>query len=199
MLKLKTVTLVAITLAVILGTGYGLFCFVHFLFSGIFSLEANLAAAIIATATTVIVSVFGIVINQRQTKKREIAESHRPQKIELYKQFMDNVVIKILHMTKKEGAKFIDKKDVKKELESFFFQFTGDLIVWGSPKVIKAYTNFRNIGEQPQILLKVDDMLRAIRQDLGHNNRGIKKGDLIGLFLTDPEKLRELIDTRKPV
>ena len=65
--------------------------------------------------------------------------------------------------------------------------------------MIKAYTNFRNIGEQPQILLKVDDMLRAIRQDLGHSNRGIKKGDLIGLFLSDPEKLRELIETRKPV
>jgi len=195
MQKLKTVTLFVITLAAILGTGYGLFRFVHFLFSGIFSLEANLAAAIIATAATVIVSVFGIVINQQQLKNREIAESHRPQKIELYMEFMNNIIIKTLQLTKKEGTDFLNNQDVKKEMESFFQQFTGDLIVWGSPKVIKAYTNFRNFGEQPQILLKLDDMLRAIRQDLGHSNRGIKKGDLICLFLSDPEKLKELIET----
>ena len=36
----------------------------------------------------------------------------------------------------------VKTKDFKKKLEEDFFSFTGDVIVWGSPTVILAYTEF---------------------------------------------------------
>ena len=195
--KLKKALILTGTLAMISVAGYGLFRLVHFLVTGLLSLDSSVAATIIAASATVLVSVVSIIYSQRKTKEREIAESHRPQKIELYKRFMDDVVLGVLRMTKKKGGKSIDDADVQEHLQDFFFQFTGDLIVWGSPQVIKSYTEFRSSGDQPEIILKVDDMLRAIRKDLGHSNRGIGRGALISLFLTDPEKLREMME-KKP-
>jgi len=138
--------------------------------------------------TTAIVSVLSIVYNQRKTKEREIAESHRQQKIDLYKKFMDNVVVGALRLAKDKA----DDADLQKHLETFFLDFTANLIVWGSPGVIHEYTKSRKSGNQPQMLLQIDDVLRAIREDLGHSNRRIGRGDLIALFLTDPERLKEL-------
>ena len=84
--------------------------------------------------------------------------------------------------------------DVQRHLADYFLEFTAELIVWGSPKVIRERSQLKRCGNQPRILIMMDAILRAIREDLGHSNRGIERGDLIGLFLTDPERFRELID-----
>ena len=153
--------------------------------------DAKITAAIIAACATVIVSVVTVVYNQRRSKVREIAESHRPQKIEIYKQFMDKAVVDLLRASKE---KRIETAEFQKDLQELFFKFTGDVIVWGSPGIIKAYSSFRGSKEGDQnILLKLDDMLREIRKDIGNSNRGLNKGDLIALFLTDPEMLQKLI------
>ena len=197
MQKFKTACIIVITLVVISVSGYVLFRIIHFVIKGILSLNSSVSAAIIAAIATVIVSVVRIIYSQLKSKERDIAESHLPKKIELYKSFMDEAVVGILRLTKKKDGKSIDDKDVQKRIEDFFFKFTGDVIVWGSPQVIKSYSEFRKIGNNPEIILKVDDMLRAIRKDLGHSNRRIKRGDLISLFLTDPEKVKEMIE-KKP-
>ena len=76
----------------------------------------------------------------------------------------------------------------------FFVSFTRDLIVWGSPGVIKAYENFRRGSSSSSVVLfLVDDILREIRRDLGNSNWGIKKGDLIKLFSKDPEELDRVV------
>ena len=79
-----------------------------------------------------------------------------------------------------------------KDYFEFFVSFTRDLIVWGNPSVIKAYERFRRgSSSEVGVLLLLDDILREIRKDLGNSNWGIKRGDLVKLFLFDPEKLEE--------
>ena len=194
MARSRAILLLLCTL--VIGAVYGLFRLTGYVVAGVLSLDSGVAAATIAAITTVLVSVASIVYSQRKTKEREIAESHRPQKIELYKRFMDDAVVGALRQAKQDSETAGDDDGLQERLAKFFLEFTADMIVWGSPQVIKAYRDFRNSENNPHILLKMDDVLRAIRKDLGHGNRGIERGNLIALFLTDPEKPEEMLATR---
>lgn len=66
-----------------------------------------------------------------------------------------------------------------------------------SPAVIRAYTAFRNTGTNPDIVLRIDDLLQAMRKDLGNSCWTLNRGDLIKLFITDPENLDVLMKPRK--
>jgi len=39
------------------------------------------------------------------------------------------------------------------------------------------------------MLCLIEDILIAIRKDLGHKNKGIHRGKILGLFITDFAKL----------
>jgi len=86
------------------------------------------------------------------------------------------------------------------------------LLLWGSPEVIHTWLTFRANSRrieaakkdptQPaeaalQTILYMDDVFRAMRQDLELSNSGLKKGDLVKAFLTDPESLDSVIGTRR--
>lgn len=153
-------------------------------------LNEEISVAIIAASATFLVSVATVVYNQRKTTMREIDNSHRPQKIEIYKKFMDKAVLKVL---RDSSAGKTHTEEFRKEMEDLFFSFTGDIIVWGSPEVIRAYSAFRSSGGSADVLLRVDDLLQAMRKDLGNRNVSLKRGDLIKLFITDPEKLDNVV------
>jgi hypothetical protein len=182
------------TLAVVGLMAYGLFVAVRWVFLGVIGLDEKLSAAIIAACTTVFVSVATVVYTQQKTKSREIDNSHRPQKMEIYKRFMDKAVVGLLKASKE---KKFETPEFQKELEELFFTFTADVIVWGSPAVIRAYTAFRNTGANPDIVLRIDDLMQAMRKDLGNSNWTLNRGDLIKLFITDPEKLDALMNPTK--
>ncbi|UCG55412.1 MAG: hypothetical protein JSV32_04210, partial [Dehalococcoidia bacterium] len=83
-----------------------------------------------------------------------------------------------------------------KKLEDFFFDFTTRVMLWGSPSVLQHYGAFRKVGEKPDphiLLLLLDDVLQAMRKDLGLSNRALARGDLIKMLLTDPESLDALV------
>jgi len=43
----------------------------------------------------------------------------------------------------------------------------------------------------------MDDVFRVMRKDIELSNEGLKEGDLVKAFLTDPEILDTVIGTRK--
>jgi hypothetical protein len=182
------------TLAVVGLMAYGVFVAVRWVFFGVVGLDEKMSAAIIAACTTVFVSVATVVYTQQKTKSREIDNSHRPQKMEIYKRFMEKAVVGLLKASKE---KKFETPEFQNELEELFFSFTGDVIVWGSPAVIRAYTAFRNTGANPEVVLRIDDLMQAMRKDLGNSNWTLNRGDLIKLFITDPEKLDELMKPTK--
>jgi hypothetical protein len=114
--------------------------------------------------------------------------------MEIYKRFMEKAVVGLLKASKE---KKFETPEFQNELEELFFSFTGDVIVWGSPAVIRAYTAFRNTGANPEVVLRIDDLMQAMRKDLGNSNWTLNRGDLIKLFITDPEKLDELMKPTK--
>lgn len=72
------------------------------------------------------------------------------------------------------------------------FTFTERIVVWGSDEVVDAFYRFRNSnnvdGGQGAILC-IEDMLLAIRKDLGHRNKSLSRGKILGLFINDIENI----------
>jgi len=169
-----------------------LFFIILFYRSAFAELDKTIQSTIIASIGTVLASVGAVIYNQRRAKEREISESHRPMKIEVYKNFMQ-MMFEFLGSSK---APKPDQIKSMRNLEKGFVVFTREIIAWGSPEVIRVYSQFRNSAIDKQnyeLLLIFDELLREMRSDLGNSNKRIKKGDLIKLFLTDPEKLDVLL------
>ena len=146
---------------------------ISFLLSEMKNLNPNVVASIIAALT----ATFGFLYNQRRTQKREIAETHRQKKVELYNDFI-NFMIEYLYKSNKGKYADLPNGEVSPDVEQEFMKFHSGLIVWGSPEVIKRYVLFRNYSSKLGIeytFRHVHDLLLAIRKDLGNSNYKLKE------------------------
>lgn len=167
------------------GATYGLFSAATAFLPALRDVDPELLAAIIATVGTVLAAVGTVVYSQARTKQLEIAEAHRPRKVEVYSAFMD-ALVELLKRTKRGELEAIDKDEAF--IERFLF-FKRDLIVWGSPGIIRAYRRFElgaTKGSMRERILRMDAILREIRKDLGNRTWTLPQGALIQMFLNDP-------------
>ena len=82
----------------------------------------------------------------------------------------------------------------------FMAEITQELVIWGSDEMLEAFYKFRMMSienadgnsENPyDVLFMVEDLLLAIRKDLGHKNKNISRGKILGLFVNDlPNELK---------
>lgn len=149
------------------------------------SVSPNVAAALI----TAVAAIVGVLLTQRANKEKEVAEAHRSAKVEVYRRFMNFVTA----VTCSKGSKLEDR--LGPDFEREFMEFTSELVVWGSPKVLQKFAAWRvaaQASKTPEPLLAVDDLLQAIREDLRNSNKGLKRGHLIGLYLREPAELERV-------
>jgi hypothetical protein len=136
-----------------------------------------------------IIGFASLIYVQWHSKTREIQQSHRPQKIEVYNEFFE-ILARFL---KNPGDRDdIEEGELPPEMRDQFWNLNRGLIVWGSPRVIRAWLRFRRLsGEQsgPETLLLMDEVLQAMRADLGNRNFGLARGDAVKVFLSDPQEL----------
>ena len=155
------------------------------------NINPNVAASLVAAA----VALFGYSYNQRRAQARELAEAHRPEKMEVYDHFL--FIVRFLqYSVTDEGASRKRTAKENRDLTTHFREFTRGLIEWGSPAVIKQWMAFRKVltpKGSKRLLFAMDDMLLAIRRDLGLSNRGLARGDLVRLLLKDPDSLQETL------
>lgn len=176
----------AVGLAVILGTIYAFWLGASHLLSFLAGANPTISAAIVGAMATVLVSVGGALYTQAQIKKREIAEAHRERKVGLYKEFLD-VVLRIMA---KENKNLSLKAISDQELVNFLAKFKTSVILWGSPKVIKAQLNFEAVsGSGGNVLVAVDKLYLAIRDDIGLSNSGLNNHELVKMYLSDPGEM----------
>lgn len=146
------------------------------------SLNASVAAALITAS----IGLIGLWYAQWQSKTRDIAESHRASKIEVYKGFFD-----LVEKSQTNEIDGINDESIPEWLKTDFQKLNRGLLLWASPGVITAYLNFRTVADSGgNILSAVDTMYREIRKDLGNSNYQLKPGDLIRIGLKDPNELK---------
>ena len=148
--------------------------------------------------STIIVACCGIVavmLTHYWTNKREVRASHRLRQSEVYKDFVENTIVKLMQEAHDEQI----QQQTINDLQHYIIHFVGTLIIWGSSSVIHAYRHFqKSVGYDPEMLISsLEDLLKEIRKDLGHKDKDLKQYDLYNLFLKGELDMAEEIKKLK--
>ena len=170
---------------------YLLWWVVSFIYTWIIDQHLQTVAAIVTLAGTIVVCVFALIISQQIAKARDIAESRRPEKTEFYTKFVITMVGLMLKREGSEAAGFDDRE----KFDNFLTDSTTQVIMCGSPDVLKKYAVLSQYGEiqNPDPVLIVDDLIQAMRKDVGLSTWSLARGELTKIFLSDPEKVKEFL------
>lgn len=149
------------------------------------SIDPTLAAGIVAASATVLVSVVTIVLSKRQEQKLEIENQLREKKVPVYEKIIEFIFL--ITFADKLGK----KQPTDKEMIRFFADTTRELVIWGSHDMVKAFGDFRDSmmsmsekKDPAHVLASVEDLLFAVRKDLGHGSYK-KRGDILRLYIND--------------
>lgn len=188
MKKLHTVASVLFLLLLLSATGFLVWKIFIILESLLRIVDPSIATAVIGASTTFLVSIGVALYTQTQIKKREIEEAHRSHKVEIYKDLLHRLGELIFNQRSS------DESEISEDLVQFINKHKTDVILWGSPKVVKAHLYFQEVSGTgtANVLLAVDELYKAIREDIGLSNKGLNKQELIKMYLRNPTDL----DTR---
>jgi len=149
----------------------------------------SLVAAAPGISATIIAGIIAFsvgVYTHTQIRNREIKARHFIEKKNAYMCFF-NLVFEIISSFKNKRPIIDDR------LINEIWGFKKELMVWGDQEVLQAYREYEEkSAAQPEgILLAVDNLLRAIRKDLGHDDSKLKPGELVSILIVaeDREKI----------
>jgi hypothetical protein len=167
-----------------IGTLFGLVAILGMFLRAFLASSPSVQAAIIAGFVTIIGSVITIVFSARNQKRREIEAEHRKQKAEMYDSFMEMWFDNLLK--EKTGAESVTESDLLVKM----IGFTRKMTVWGSDEVLREFIRFREAVTQQtdapmESLILLENLLFAMRRDLGHDNKNLNQTDLLRLFIND--------------
>lgn len=80
------------------------------------------------------------------------------------------------------------KEPDPQELVQYLFKFKSDILLWGSPKVIRAQIEFETVsgsGNTKKVFSAVNSLYLAIRDDIGLSNSGLSNLELVKLYLNE--------------
>jgi hypothetical protein len=130
---------------------------------------------------------------QKAIREREIDESHRQKKVEIYNDFLKLVSSYIQGANEDNRNKLPKQQKIIDETE----KFQNGILLWGGPKVIASYLNYRKQAEvgTSEMFISIDQFYRALREDIGLSNEGLENLETIQLYLKDPNEVKELVKT----
>lgn len=170
-----------VSLAVLAGLLFGAYMIVTGIWTAFSKLKLEIAVAIVAATTTVLVSVLTVVLGKYFERQREVEAHFRDRKLALYEQFLDQFFR--LFQEQDQQA----KPDDANTLTQFLKEWQKRIVLRGSPGVLKAYFNWKNhvTKEVPDAdsLFLMDEFFRELRADVGQSSRGLRKGAFSNLIL----------------
>lgn len=146
----------------------------------------NAPAVIIGTMITAFAGITVALLTQQKIKLREIEESHRPKKVEIYQKFIDTMAVALSGQNKHTSI----QSPTTEELVDYFHSFKKDILLWGSPNVIKSHLEFEKISASDgNVFAAMNNIYKAIREDIGLSNAGLDNLELIKIFLDDQARI----------
>lgn len=140
------------------------------------SIDPEIAGAAIAAASAVVISAMTLALGRYFEKKRELEALHREKKIPIYGEFLEGV-LNVFY-----GGKNARKVDVTTLLQKWQTR----IVLWGGADVVNAYLRWKHVltTSEPnaESLRVTDELVLAIRKELGHDDTGTTK-DLIPRFI----------------
>lgn len=181
-------------LALIAAIAWGFYIVLKFFWSSFNQLNPTVAAGILAAVTTVIVSVVSVLVSKHLEQRNNVLTELREKKAPVYEELLE-FIFRVLN-----GEKMGLTPLTEAELVAKYSGITQRLIVWGSDDAVKAMNKFRryslNVGADNKastalMMLSVEEMFLVVRKDLGHSNKGLAPGTILGIFINDWHTLFE--------
>jgi hypothetical protein len=165
--------------------GYGVYFLSTIFIAKLLIINPNVSAAIIGAMATTIAAVAAVLISNGNAKLREIEETHRPKKVEIYFELLQLFENAIAASNENLNVKVI----LQQKLLNSIVKLKTNLILWGGPKVIKSLKSFEQASKNGEdVVLAVDNLLRAIRDDIGLSNKGLSEYEIVEMYLNEKVK-----------
>ncbi len=153
---------------------------------GLLRVDPELGAALATGFVAVVVTVLSVAVSKYYERKSTVEQALREQKVPIYEKLID-FIFRITFAEKRGESMPSDQ-----EMVLFMTELTRDLVIWGSPDVIRSFSSFKRLsasladsGAYIPIMFAVEDVFRAIRKDLGHGDTLLKKGDILAIYIND--------------
>jgi hypothetical protein len=175
-----------LALAVVAALGWGAYELVVRVAHWFALLRSELATAVVAASAAALVSLLSVSATKFFERRDTFEREARIKKIPGYEK-----IISFIFAIVQRGKPGVPAMPVE-EMIRRNTDLTENVIVWGSDTVLRAFGEFRvaslQLGKDqgmPQLLITLEDLMLAIRKDLGYQNAKIKRGDVLRLFLND--------------
>jgi len=160
--------------AIIVGVIYA----VRGLMAYIRGLNSDVAKAVVPAAIAAIVSVLAVVLGKAYEIRASIRKELRDRKVPVYEELVKKLFA--IFFAEKRG----EPKPTEQDFLLFFTWATEKMTIWGADDVLVKFARFRSVGtDGTNIMFLFEDLLMAIRKDLGHKNSGFKRGAILRLFI----------------
>jgi uncharacterized membrane-anchored protein len=177
-------------LILILGLGVAIVFVTRVAVHAFEGLNREVEAAIVAALGTAAVTLISVIVTRIFERRATVERAQQERRTPVYEAFVSG----LLGMLRDHGddPTALDLTEAVKVLNSF----TEKVIVWGSDDVIRTWGQYRYAVQAPQTdaekresVYGLERLFLTVRQDLGHPNKGLKRGDLLRLFVNDlPEE-----------
>lgn len=164
----------------------GVYWLVSAFLGWLLTLDGDTRTAVLAFAGVLSVPVVTFFTQRSLERRRSVDSAIRERKTKVYEDMIDGMM-RMLDL-RKQGAM------TQPQMLDFFADITPGLISFGSRGVIKAWNDFRRVSRTNSddvgaVMTAFEDMLKAVRKDLGHRVWTQQFGELIGIFVNDPENI----------
>ena len=156
------------------------------LLSTLSTIDVAIVVALITGCVSIVTVIGGGIANNYLAYRQRNSEYLREHRAQAYEKLIE-IVYKMLMKSKKKEQYSAD------EMLSDMNDFNQSLTLWGSSKAIRLWDEWRlaTVGKQPsasELLFAMEKVLIQLRRDMGQG-RGLKKGDLLKLFINDVDTL----------
>lgn len=142
--------------------------------------------AVVGSIGVAVVGVLGVVWQQRQSERARLREAHRDR--------MTPVYYELLGAFKKISSSEMSEPDP--EITELFMDLKArQLLLGASSEMVRAFNawqaranELQQQGDSAGAVRAWEELLLAIRKDLGHEDSSLPQGELLRLFVTDYDK-----------
>jgi hypothetical protein len=173
--RLAQIAGVILGLLIIGFGGFALYYLSQLVIRAVANLNTTVAAALVTGAITIIGSVSAVAVGRYFEKRKEVEQAFRERRLQAYERF----IARFAELTG-DGSAGSD------DLVAFLRQLNKEILLWAGPRLLKTYTAFLMSAADPyagKTFFMLEDFYRAMREDLGHSNRGVKRGEILRLVL----------------
>jgi hypothetical protein len=139
---------------------------------GVWAIVSGIDPTVAAAMVTAAVGLAGAIAQRRWEKRQELERLHRQEMTGLYEELI---------------TRFKTPDQDPAEVAAFFQRFGTQILIHGPGPIVEAWITWSRayVPDDQRSLLKWEQMLFAIRADLGHDDSGLSPGDLLRVYVND--------------